>query len=69
MVLAGLVVVKGDLQVDGTTTTVNSAVTVNDAIMRVGDTTSTRTVMVTVGSGTSTVVLLILLSVLTLGTL
>ena len=54
----GLVVVKGDLQVDGTTTTVNStAVTVNDAIMRVGDTTSTRTVMVTVGSGTSTVVL------------
>ena len=54
----GLVVVKGDLQVDGTTTTVNStAVTVNDAIMRVGDTTSTRTVMVTVGSGTSTIVL------------
>ena len=54
----GLVIVKGDLQVDGTTTTVNSSsVTVNEPIFNLGDTTSTRTVMVTVGSGTSTVVL------------
>ena len=53
-----MVIVKGDLQVDGTTTTVNSSsVTVNEPIFNLGDTTSTRTVMVTVGSGTSTVVL------------
>ena len=54
----GTVIIKGDLQVDGTTTQVNSTTaTVNDAIMRVGDVTSKRTVMTTVGSGTSTVVL------------
>ena len=39
---------KGNLQVDGTTTQVNSTnVSVNDAIMKVGDVTSVRTVMAT----------------------
>ena len=53
----GDVIIKGNLQVDGTTTTVNSTqTTVNDPIMMVGDTTSTRTVMVTVASGVSTVI-------------
>ncbi len=48
----GDVIIKGNLQVDGTTTTVNSTqTTVNDPIMMVGDTTSKRTVMVTVASG------------------
>ena len=52
----GDVIIKGNLQVDGTTTNVNSTtVTVNDAIMRVGDVTSVRTVMATVGSGTNTI--------------
>ena len=52
----GEVIIKGNLQVDGTTTTVNStSATVNDAIMRLGDVTSTRTVLTTVGSGTSTI--------------
>ena len=54
----GDVIIKGNLQVDGTTTTVNSTqTTVNDPIMMVGDTTSTRTVMVTVQSGVSTVII------------
>ena len=53
----GDVIIKGNLQVDGTTTTVNSTqTTVNDPIMMVGDTTSTRTVMVTVNSGDTDVV-------------
>tara|TARA_R100001460_G_scaffold57534_1_gene97281 strand:+ start:28916 stop:30616 length:1701 start_codon:yes stop_codon:yes gene_type:complete len=53
----GDVIIKGNLQVDGTTTTVNSTqTTVNDPIMMVGDTTSSRTVMVTVQSGVSTVI-------------
>ena len=53
----GDVIIKGNLQVDGTTTTVNStSTTVNDAIMVVGDTTSTRTVMTDVSAGASTVV-------------
>ena len=53
----GDVIIKGNLQVDGTTTTVNSTqTTVNDPIIMVGDTTSTRTVMVTVQSGVSTVI-------------
>ena len=53
----GDVIIKGNLQVDGTTTTVNStATTVNDPIMMVGDVTSTRTVMTAVSSGDSTVV-------------
>ena len=54
----GDVIIKGNLQVDGTTTTVNSTqTTVNDPIMMVGDTTSTRTVMVTVQTGVSTVII------------
>ncbi len=44
------------MQVDGTTTNVNSTtVTVNDAIMKVGDVTSVRSVMATVNSGTNTI--------------
>jgi len=54
----GDVIIKGNLQVDGTTTTVNSTqTTVNDPIMMVGDTTSTRTVMVAVNAGVSTVII------------
>ena len=54
----GLVVVKGSLQVDGTTTTVNSTnATVNDPVMVIGDVTSVRTVTATVGSGTSAITL------------
>ena len=53
----GNVIIKGNLQVDGTTTTVNSTQsTVNDPIMTVGDVTSVRTVMSTHNSGTSTIV-------------
>ena len=53
----GDVIIKGNLQVDGTTTTVNSTqTTVNDPIMMVGDTTSTRTVMSTMASGATGVV-------------
>ena len=53
----GDVIIKGNLQVDGTTTTVNSTqTTVNDPIMMVGDTTSKRTVMVAVASGVSTAI-------------
>ena len=52
----GTVVIKGDLQVDGTQTTVNSSsVTVNEAIMNLGDVTSVRTVTSAVASGVSTV--------------
>ena len=54
----GTVVIKGDLQVDGTTTTVNStSATVNDPILHIGDVTSTRTVMATVGTGVNQIVL------------
>jgi len=54
----GTVIIKGDLQVDGTTTTVNStSVTANEAIFKLGDTISKRTVMTTVGSGTSVITL------------
>ena len=54
----GTVIIKGDLQVDGTTTTVNSTTaTVNDPIMRVGDVTSIRTVMTAVSSGANTIVI------------
>ena len=53
----GDVIIKGNLQVDGTTTTINSTTsTVNDPIMIVGDVTSVRTVMATVQSGVSTAV-------------
>jgi len=52
----GLVVVKGDLQVDGTTTTVNStSVTANEAIFKLGDVTSVRTVTAEVATGVSTI--------------
>ena len=48
----GTVIVKGNLQVDGTTTTVNStSKTLNDPILHVGDTTSTRTIMADANSG------------------
>jgi len=54
----GNVIIKGNLQVDGTTTTVNSTEsTVNDPILTVGDVTSKRTVMVTVQTGVSTVII------------
>lgn len=50
----GTVIIKGDLQVDGTTTTVNSVtVTSNNPIYVVGDNATTRTVMVTVAIGSS----------------
>jgi len=54
----GMVVIKGSLQVDGTTTTVNSTnTTLNDPIMNIGDVVSKRTVMVVVGAGTSAITL------------
>ena len=54
----GIVIVKGSLQVDGTTTTVNSTNTsLNDPIMNIGDVISKRTVMAVVGSGTSAITL------------
>jgi len=53
---AGKVVIKGDLQIDGTTTAVNStSVTVNEPIIRVGEVTSVRTVTQAALSGVSTV--------------
>ena len=52
----GDVIIKGNLQVDGTTTAVNStAVTVNDPIFTIGDVTSVRTVMTPVATGISTI--------------
>ena len=52
----GDVIIKGNLQVDGTTTSVNSTnVTVNDPIFTIGDVTSERTVMAAVASGVSTI--------------
>ena len=52
----GMVIIKGSLQVDGTTTTVNSTNTsLNDPILNIGDVTSKRTVLATVGSGTSAI--------------
>jgi len=54
----GMVIIKGSLQVDGTTTTVNSTnTTLNDPIMNIGDVVSKRTVMAVVGSGTSEITL------------
>jgi len=53
---AGKVVIKGDLQVDGTTTSVNStSVTVNEPIIRVGEVTSVRTVTQAASIGVSTI--------------
>jgi len=52
----GTVVIKGNLQVDGTTTSINSTtVDLNDPIIVLGDVTSVRTVMTTVVAGVSTV--------------
>ena len=55
----GLLVIKGSLQVDGTTTTVNSTnATLNDPVMHIGDVTSKLTVLthnVAVGVSTVTV--------------
>jgi len=52
----GTVIIKGNLQVDGTTTSVNSStVDINDAIIVLGDVTSIRTVMTTVVAGVSTI--------------
>ena len=54
----GTVVVKGDLQVDGTTTTINSStVSANEVIFNLGDITSIRTITGTVSSGVSTITL------------
>ena len=52
----GTVIIKGSLQVDGTTTSINSTTsTLNDPIFHIGDLTSERTVMATVVSGVSTI--------------
>jgi hypothetical protein len=52
----GKVVIKGDLQVDGTTTTVNSSIiSTNETILNLGDITSIRTVISPVSSGVSTI--------------
>tara|TARA_Y100000748_G_scaffold125715_1_gene105513 strand:+ start:107 stop:1477 length:1371 start_codon:yes stop_codon:yes gene_type:complete len=52
----GDVIIKGNLQIDGTTTSVNStAVTVNDPIFVIGDVTSTRVVTAPVTTGVSTI--------------
>ena len=54
----GTVVIKGSLQVDGTTTSVNSTTsTLNDPILHLGDLTSDRTVTETVVVGISTITL------------
>ena len=54
----GTVVIKGSLQVDGTTTSVNSTTsTLNDPILHLGDLTSERTVTETVVVGISTITL------------
>jgi hypothetical protein len=52
----GTVIIKGDLQVDGTTVTVNSSsTTINDAILRLGDVTTERVVMSNALAGVSTI--------------
>ena len=54
----GTVVIKGSLQVDGTTTSVNSTIsTLNDPILHLGDLTSEKTVMAEVVVGVSTITL------------
>jgi len=54
----GTVVIKGSLQVDGTTTSVNSTTsTLNDPILHLGDLTSERTVTQPVVVGISTITL------------
>jgi len=55
---AGNVVVRGNLQVSGTTTTVNSTqMTVNDPIFTLGDSISEKTVVSAAASGQSVVIL------------
>lgn len=50
----GTVIIKGNLQVDGTTTTVNSSsMTINEAIVQLGDVTSIRTVVSPVSAGST----------------
>jgi len=52
----GTVIIKGNLQIDGTTTSINSTtVDINDAIIVLGDVTSVRTVMTTVVAGVGTI--------------
>ena len=54
--VSGLVQVRGDLQVDGTTTTVNStSSTLNDAVIHLGDVTSKLSVMAAAAAGVSTI--------------
>ena len=54
----GTCVIKGNLQVDGTTTSVNSTnVTVNDPLFVIGEVTSNRTVMSPVSAGANTITL------------
>ena len=53
----GLVIIKGDLQIDGTTTTVNSAsMSVNDPTIELGDPTSVLTSQGSTASGATTIV-------------
>jgi hypothetical protein len=55
---AGLVIIKGDLQIDGTTTTVNSAnMSVNDPTIELGDPTAVRTVTAAATTGATTLTL------------
>ena len=54
---AGLVIIKGDLQIDGTTTTVNSAeMSVNDPTIALGDPTTVLTNTSSSASGQADVV-------------
>ena len=54
---AGLVIIKGDLQIDGTTTTVNSAnMSVNDPTIELGDPTTVLTVTANATSGATDIV-------------
>ena len=53
---AGDLIIRGNLQVAGTTTTVNSTeMTVNDPVFNIGDTTSEKAVTAPVSAGNSTV--------------
>jgi hypothetical protein len=53
---AGDLIVRGNLQVAGTTTTVNSTqMTVNDPVFNIGDTTSQKTIKADAPSGTTTI--------------
>ena len=55
---SGLVIIKGDLQIDGTTTTVNSAnMSVNDPTIELGDPTAVRTVTANATTGATALTL------------